>query len=91
MLFISQKVCSNIMWTYFKITKNLLDKSYYNNSKKLLSTFKVFFKTEIVFTIVSDFIRFYTCLSTFNSHFSNARAKEISYKNFKDLREDSFN
>ena len=48
-----------------------------------------FFKTETVFTGLSDFHKL--VLSVFKLHFSNAKAKEISYRNFRDFKEDNFN
>ena len=50
---------------------------------------KSFFKTETVFTRLSDFHKL--VLSVFKLHFSKAKAKEISYKNFRDFKENNFN
>ena len=50
---------------------------------------KSFYKTETVFTGLSDFYKL--VLSVFKLHFSKAKAKEISYRNFKDFKGDSFN
>ena len=50
---------------------------------------KSFFKTETVFTGLSDFHKL--VLSVFKLHFSKAKAKEISYKNFRDFKENNFN
>ena len=48
-----------------------------------------FFKTETVFTGLSDFHKL--VLSVFKLHFSKVKAKEISSRNFRDFKEDSFN
>ena len=48
-----------------------------------------FFKTETVFTGLSDFHKL--VLSIFKLHFSKVKAKEISYRNFGDFKEDNFN
>ena len=45
---------------------------------------KSFFKTETVFTGLSDFHKL--VLSAFKLHFSKVKAKEISYRNFRDLK-----
>ena len=50
---------------------------------------KSFFKTEAVFTGPSDFHKL--VLSVFELHFSKAKAKEISYRNFRDFKQDNFN
>ena len=50
---------------------------------------KSFFKTETVFTGLSDFHKL--VLSVFKLHFSKAKAKEISWRNFRDFKENSFN
>ena len=50
---------------------------------------KSFFKTETVFTGLSDFHKL--VLSVFKLHFSKAKAKKISYRNFRDFKEDNFN
>ena len=50
---------------------------------------KSFFKTETVFTGLSDFHKL--VLSVFKLHFSKAKAKEILYKNFRDFKENNFN
>ena len=50
---------------------------------------KSFSKTETVFTRLSDFHKL--VLSALKLHFSKAKAKEISYWNFKDFKEDNFN
>ena len=50
---------------------------------------KNFFKTETVFTGLSDFYKL--VLSVFKLHFSKAKAKEISWRNFRDFKENSFN
>ena len=46
-------------------------------------------KTETIFTRLSDFHKL--VLSVFKLHFSKAKAKEISYKNFRDFKENNFN
>ena len=50
---------------------------------------KSFFKTETVFTGLSDSHKL--VLSVFKLHFSKAKAKEILYRNFRDFKEDNFN
>ena len=45
---------------------------------------KSFFKTETVFTGLSDFHELF--LSVFRLHFSKAKAKEISYRSFRDFK-----
>ena len=47
-----------------------------------------FFKTETVFTGLSDFHKL--VLSVFKLYFSKAKAKEISYRNFRDFKKDNF-
>ena len=48
-----------------------------------------FFKTETVFTGLSDFHKL--VLSVFKLHSPKAEAKQISYRNFRDFKEDNFN
>ena len=50
---------------------------------------KSFFKTETVFTGLSDFHKL--VLSVFKLHFSKAKAKEISYRDFRAFKENNFN
>ena len=50
---------------------------------------KSFFKTETVFTGLSDFHKL--VLSVFKLHFSKVKAKEISHRNFRDFKENNFN
>ena len=50
---------------------------------------KSFFKTETVFTRLSDFNKL--VLFVFKLHFSKAKAKEILYRRFRDFKEDNFN
>ena len=50
---------------------------------------KSFFKTETVFTGLSDFHKL--VLSVFKLHFSKAKAKEISHRDFRDFKENNFN
>ena len=55
----------------------------------LSNTPKRFFKRQTIFTGLSDFHKL--VLSAFKVHFSKAKAKGISYKNFNDFKEDDFN
>ena len=48
-----------------------------------------FFKTETVFTGLSDFHKL--VLSVFKLHFSKVKAKEVSYRDFRDFKENNFN
>ena len=48
-----------------------------------------FFKTETVFTGLSDFHKL--VLSVFKLHFSKAKTMEVSYRNLRDFKEDNFN
>ena len=48
-----------------------------------------FFKKETVFTGLSNFHHLF--LSVFKFHFSKAKTKVISYRNFRDFKEDNFN
>ena len=50
---------------------------------------KSFFKTETVFTGLSDFHKL--VLSVFKLHFSKVKAKEVSYRDFRDFKENNFN
>ena len=50
---------------------------------------KCCFKRETVFTGLSDFHKL--VLSVFKLHFSKAKAKEISYKDFRAFKENNFN
>ena len=50
---------------------------------------KSFFKTETVFTGPSDLHKL--VLSVFKLHFSEAKAKEILYRSFRDFKENNFN
>ena len=61
---------------------------------KMLTKQKVFFpksfcKAQNVFTGLSEFHKL--VLSVFKLHFSEGKAKEISYRNFWDFKEDNFN
>ena len=55
----------------------------------LTNSQKRFYKTEIVFTGLSDFHKL--VLSVFKLHFSKAQANETLYRNFRDFKEDNFN
>ena len=48
-----------------------------------------FFKTETAFAGLSDFHKL--VLFVFKLHFSKAKAKEISYRDFRDFKENNFN
>ena len=48
-----------------------------------------FFQTQTVFAGLSDFHKL--VLSVFKLHFSKAKAKEISYRNFRGFKENNFN
>ena len=48
-----------------------------------------FLQTKTVFTGLSDFHKL--VLSVIKLHFCKAKAKEISYRNFRDFKEDNFN
>ena len=48
-----------------------------------------FFKTETVFTGLSDFHKL--VLSVFKLHFSKVKAREVSYRDFRDFKENNFN
>ena len=50
---------------------------------------KSFFKTEAAFTGLSDFYKL--VLSVFKLYFSKTKAKEISYRDFRDFKENNFN
>ena len=50
---------------------------------------KCCFKRETVFTGLSDFHKL--VLSVFKLHFSKAKAKEISYRDFRAFKENNFN
>ena len=60
-----------------------MHRSYSKNSPKS------FFKRETVFTGLSDFHEL--VLSVFKLHFSKAKAKEISYRDFRAFKENNFN
>ena len=55
----------------------------------LINSPKSFLKAETVFTGLSDFHKL--VLSVFKLHFSKAKAKQISYRKFRDFKEDNFN
>ena len=55
----------------------------------LRNSLRSFFKTDTVFTWLSDFDKL--VLSAFKLHFLKAKAKEILYRNFRDFKEDNFN
>ena len=48
-----------------------------------------FFKTETVFTGLSDFHKL--VLSVFKLHFSKAKSKKVSCRDFRDFKENNFN
>ena len=50
---------------------------------------KSFFKTEAAFAELSDFYKL--VLSVFKLHFSKTKANEISYRDFRDFKENNFN
>ena len=50
---------------------------------------KSFFKTEAAFKELSDFYKL--VLSVFKLHFSKTKANEISYRDFRDFKENNFN
>ena len=55
----------------------------------LRNSLRSFFKTDTVFTWLSDFDKL--VLSAVKLHFLKAKAKEILYRNFRDFKEDNFN
>ena len=73
--------------SYPKCYKNPNNSSCIDHN--LTNSSKSFFKTETVFTGLSGFHKL--VLSVFKLHFLKAQAKEISYGNFRDFKEDNFN
>ena len=67
--------------TYYQNNPSCIDHIVTNSPKS-------FFKTETVFTGISDFHELF--LSVFRLHFSKAKAKEISYRSFRDFKEDNW-